>query len=173
MLKLSKTLMKLILVREEKLCIKKINSMELLEGVKKSLDIKAKAKNIDVIINGPELSIEGDEELLQQLFINLLDNAIKASNLDGRVILGTEYINEKKAVYIKDFGVGMDKEELNKITEPFYRVDKSRSRKEGGVGLGLTICKEIVQRHGVAMEIDSKLNVGTEVRVFCMTGFQK
>lgn len=165
MLKLSKTLMKLILVREEELSIKKIISTELLEGVKEGLDIKAKTKNIDVIINGHELFIEGDEELLQQLFINLLDNAIKASYSSGKVVLGTKYINEKKVIYIKDFGVGMDNKELNKITEPFYRVDKSRSRKEGGVGLGLTICKEILMRHGATMEIESELNEGTEIRV--------
>ncbi|GAA0179281.1 HAMP domain-containing sensor histidine kinase [Clostridium sediminicola] len=166
MLKLSKTLMNLILVREEDVVFEEIDSSDLLKDVKSVLDIKAKNKGINVFIEDKEVFINGDRALLKQLFINILENAIKASNLDGKIIIGNEDINGDKIIYIKDFGVGMDKEELEKITEPFYRVNKSRSRKEGGVGLGLTICKEIVMRHSAEMKIESESNKGTEIRVY-------
>lgn len=70
------------------------------------------------------------------------------------------------AIYVRDTGKGMPKEELSRITEAFYMVDKSRSRQQGGAGLGLAICLEIVKRHGGTMTFKSIQGKGTMVRIF-------
>ncbi|SHH26410.1 sensor histidine kinase [Clostridium grantii] len=163
MLKLSKVLMKLILVREEELTLTEVNTKDLMGQVKEVLLIKATKKNITIEILPSNIKVEGDEELLFRLFTNLLDNAIKASFVDGKVEIGTEFIEGKKAIYVKDFGVGMESEQIKRIIEPFYRVDKSRSRKEGGAGLGLTICNEIVKKHSAQMQISSEIDKGTKI----------
>ena len=163
MLKLSKVLMKLILVREEELTLTEVNTKDLMSQVKEVLLIKATKKNITIEILPSNIKVEGDEELLFRLFTNLLDNAIKASFVDGKVEIGTELIEGKKAIYVKDFGVGMESEQIKRIIEPFYRVDKSRSRKEGGAGLGLTICNEIVKKHSAQMQISSEIDKGTKI----------
>jgi signal transduction histidine kinase len=163
MLKLSKALMKLILVREEELTLSGVDTKDLLYEVKEMLLIKAAKKNVTIELLTSNIKVNGDEELLFRLFTNLLDNAIKASYIDGKVEVGSEIINGRNAIYIKDFGVGMESEQIHRITEPFYRIDKSRSRKEGGAGLGLTICNEIVKKHSAQMQIFSKLDKGTKI----------
>ena len=74
--------------------------------------------------------------------------------------------SEGFAFYVRDTGKGIPKEELSRITEAFYMVDKSRSRQQGGAGLGLSICAEIVKRHGGQMEFRSREGKGTVVRLF-------
>jgi signal transduction histidine kinase len=163
MLKLSKALMKLILVREEELILSEVDTKNLFYEVKEMLLIKAAKKNVTIELLTSNIKLNGDEELLFRLFTNLLDNAIKASYIDGKVEVGSEIINGRNAIYIKDFGVGMESEQIHRITEPFYRIDKSRSRKEGGAGLGLTICNEIVKKHSAQMQISSELDKGTKI----------
>ena len=75
-------------------------------------------------------------------------------------------MQEYYAIAVVDYGVGIPEEELSKITEPFYMVDKSRSRKQGGAGLGLSLCQKIVELHGGKLHIDSKVQEGTRVTVF-------
>lgn len=117
------------------------------------------SKNIIIEMSVGDESLIGDKDLMTEAIINLLSNAIRASAENGRVKL---YVEDKEIV-IEDEGAGMEKEEVDKILEPFYRIDKSRSRKEGGAGLGLSLVREILLKHNMEFKIDSKLGVGTRI----------
>ncbi|MBQ1206742.1 MAG: sensor histidine kinase, partial [Clostridia bacterium] len=103
--------------------------------------------------------VSGNETTLSMLFYNLLENAIKACSAGGTVKLSCR---NGKAV-IEDNGKGMTEEQLLHITEPFYRTDKSRSRAEGGAGLGLALCKQIADSHNASINFESALGKGTKV----------
>ena len=102
-----------------------------------------------------------DVDLMESLLVNLLDNAIKASE-EGSVI---ELHGEKGCIWVQDHGKGIPKEEIPKITEAFYMVDKSRSRKAGGIGMGLALCQKIAEIHGARLLIESTVGVGTRICV--------
>lgn len=117
------------------------------------------SKNIIIEMSVGDEYLIGDKDLMTEAIINLLSNAIRASAENGKVKL---YVVDKEIV-IEDEGAGMEKEEVDKISEPFYRIDKSRSRKEGGAGLGLSLVREILLKHNMEFKIDSKLGVGTRI----------
>jgi signal transduction histidine kinase len=95
------------------------------------------------------------------LFYNLTENAVKACTSGGKAKISCA----ENRVVIEDNGKGMTEEQLLHITEPFYRTDKSRSRAEGGAGLGLALCKRIVYTHGADMHFESEPAKGTKVFV--------
>ena len=116
--------------------------------------------------NRPEAYMYGDEELLATLLVNLLDNSIKASGEHSQILIGAVLREDAvEELSVRDFGMGIPEEELDKLTEPFYMVDKSRSRSQNGIGLGLSICKSIIQAHNGRMEFSSTPGEGTTVRV--------
>ena len=120
-------------------------------------DIALQAQPVDGII-------EADAELLKSLLYNLIDNAAKASPAGGIVRLDAVLSQEGKVkITVKDFGIGMPQEELRKVIQPFYMLDKSRTRKHGGAGLGLALCVEIVRIHGGELHIESEPGKGTAV----------
>jgi PAS domain S-box-containing protein len=108
-----------------------------------------------------------DVQKLYQVFINLLDNAIKYSDSGARVDVEIEEDDSTLTVRIRDTGVGIPKEDLNQLFERFYRVDKDRSRATGGSGLGLAISRQIVEMHGGSISVESEVDVGSvfEVRL--------
>ena len=108
-----------------------------------------------------------DVQKLYQVFLNLLDNAIKYSDSGARVDVKIEEDDSSLTVRIRDTGVGIPKEDLNQLFERFYRVDKDRSRATGGSGLGLAISKQIVEMHGGTISVESEVDVGSvfEVRL--------
>ena len=108
-----------------------------------------------------------DVQKLYQVFINLLDNAIKYSDPGARVDVEIEEDDSALTVRIRDTGVGIPKEDLNQLFERFYRVDKDRSRATGGSGLGLAISRQIVEMHGGSISVESEVDVGSvfEVRL--------
>jgi signal transduction histidine kinase len=107
----------------------------------------------------------GDKVRLQQLFTNLIDNAIKYTS-EGSIRVAVEKNQEGVLVKISDTGIGIPKEEQEKIFKRFYRVDKSRSRETGGVGLGLSIADWIATSHHGRIEVDSELNKGSTFTVY-------
>lgn len=111
-----------------------------------------------------EIRVEPD--LFKTLMINLVDNARKASKKNDTIELYGKAENGGYALYVRDHGRGMKKEELSKITEPFYMIDKSRSRAQNGAGLGLALCQRIAELHGTALEYESEPGRGTTVRIF-------
>jgi signal transduction histidine kinase len=106
-------------------------------------------------------TIHGDYELLLSLFYNLLDNAVKAVEKDGFILLKGEAVPDGYQVKVVDNGRGIPENEIGRITEAFYMVDKSRSRKEGGAGIGLALCSRIVELHNASLKIASCPGEGT------------
>jgi len=137
----------------------------LLKDIANLFKILAEQKNIDLTIRPlPEVVILGDKIRLQQLFTNLIDNAIKYTP-KGSIQVTLERDNGNVIVKIKDTGIGIPKEEQENIFKRFYRVDKSRSRETGGVGLGLSIVQWIVQAHHGRIEIESESGRGATFKV--------
>ena len=110
-------------------------------------------------------TLYGDKELLLSLCYNLLDNASKAVEEGGFVLMKGRRSGNVYEIKVIDNGRGIPKQEIARITEAFYMVDKSRSRKEGGAGIGLSLCKQIVQLHDGIMEIVSNPGEGTVIRL--------
>jgi signal transduction histidine kinase len=102
---------------------------------------------------------------LQQLFTNLIDNAIKYTS-KGSIHITVEENKDSALVKIRDTGIGIPKEEQEKIFKRFYRVDKSRSKETGGVGLGLSIAEWIAHAHQGRIEVESELNRGSTFIVY-------
>lgn len=164
-LSLTSNLVKLITLDKISLNITSIRLTDLLNSIKSTFDIRLKDNNIEFIIEGPDIELETDIDLFTILIFNFLDNAIKALN-------SIEVNNTKKVILIKlnentleviDNGVGISAEDLDKILEPFYMVDKSRTRSLNGFGLGLCICQEIIKILNMGFDIESTLGHGTKV----------
>ena len=107
----------------------------------------------------------GDETLLYSLTANLIRNALRASEEEAVVEVFFRSAGNTAEITVKDHGCGIPKEHIPRLTEPFYRVDKARSRKDGGAGLGLSICKMIAEAHGGSLVIESEAGRGTVVSV--------
>lgn len=114
--------------------------------------------------------VEIEPDLFKTLLINLIDNARKASRKGQSVELFGKREDGGYAFYVRDRGRGMRQEDLSKITEPFYMIDKSRSRAQNGAGLGLALCQRIAELHGTTLEYESEPGKGTTVRVLLRDG---
>lgn len=124
----------------------------------------AEAKNLSLTLKVEDsLAVLGNEKLLEQLFINLIQNAITYTKNGGiTVMVGAD---DNVEVKIQDSGIGIEKSELNNIFKPFYKIDSSRSAKSGGVGLGLSIVQDIIDKHKGTINISSEVDKGTTVTV--------
>ncbi len=132
-----------------------------LADVAEKLQFKADTCGVTLICDVISTEIRGNKTLLSMLFYNLAENAIKACTTGGKVALRCA---ERRAS-VTDNGKGMTEEQLSHILEPFYRTDKSRSRAEGGAGLGLALCKQITDAHGASLSFVSALGEGTTATV--------
>ncbi len=111
------------------------------------------------------VEVLGDEGRLRQVFINLLDNALKYTPEGGTVAVRVGKRDQYGTVSVEDSGIGIPAEHLPHVFDRFYRVDKARTRAEGGTGLGLSIAQSIVHAHGGTIEITSALGQGTVCRM--------
>jgi two-component system phosphate regulon sensor histidine kinase PhoR len=144
-----------------KLELQPVNLRALVEKVFTDLNAKAENKNVELFNELPELIANGDGNRLDQVFANLVDNAIKYGRANGKVVLGGEKMDDGKLeVFVRDDGPGIPPEALDRVFERFYRVDKARSRDQGGTGLGLSIVKHIVQAHGGEVWVQSEPGQG-------------
>jgi len=147
----------------------KVNLEEIAKDVCKIFTQKAKEKNLKLsLICESKPVIRGEPFKLEQMFINLIDNAIKYTE-GGEVTVTLKQSDKKVIVKIKDTGIGIPKEHLDRIFERFYVVDKSRSRKLGGTGLGLSIVKHIVLLHNGRIDVKSTPDKGTEFTIIFPT----
>jgi two-component system phosphate regulon sensor histidine kinase PhoR len=140
---------------------KPIKIKPLIDDILASLENQVTDKNITLIKEIKADILMGDEDLIQEVIINLLDNAIKYSPAGGTVSLGTEPSKTGVCFYVQDTGIGIPKESLPRLFERFYRVDKGRSREMGGTGLGLAIVKHIIERHGGKITVTSEFGKGS------------
>ena len=163
---LSLSLMSLMVVGRGEVDVKPVNMARLCGEVARICQPAMETKGLTLEVRAEEGVLQGDAPLLQTLLLNLLDNARKASEPGGAVSLeGNALPQGGYRVTVADQGRGIPAPELEKITEPFYMVDKSRSRAEGGAGLGLALCKEIAGRHGGVLHFESRVLCGTTVTV--------
>ena len=138
---------------------------QVIDEVVSILSAEAKKKNIvlEAFIAENLPAIFGDRDQFKQMFINLLDNGIKYNKDDGKVTVFAEKLDSNRLkIIVRDNGIGIEEEDIPRIFERFYRVDKARSRKVGGTGLGLAIVKHIVMNFNGKIEIKSKLGEGTD-----------
>jgi heavy metal sensor kinase len=138
----------------------------LINDIVSLFQVLAEQKEIELDVGEiQESTIMGDKVRLQQLFTNLIDNAIKYTS-KGSIVVTVEKNEEMVITKVKDTGIGIPKEEQQKIFKRFYRVDKSRSRDSGGVGLGLSIAEWIARAHHGRIEVDSESNRGSTFTVY-------
>ena len=141
------------------------NIIELVQDVFELLEMKAKKRNVSLHFNkhySYPIMVIADAEKIEQVLTNLIVNAIKYAKKDGTIMVGIEKIDTKIVVKVIDNGEGIKKEYLPRLFERFYRVDKSRSRDQGGSGLGLSIVKHILESHNEQIFVKSEYGKGSE-----------
>ncbi len=162
---ISSKLMDLILLRQ-KPEMAEIDVPRLVAEIDESVRPIASSRQVAFSSASVEAKLVCDRELIKSLLYNLIDNAVKASQPGTCVTLSAYFTqNGVMEFSVADQGSGIPKEELEKIFEPFYRVDKARSRKYGGAGLGLALCMEIAHAHAATLEIESEVGKGTVIRL--------
>jgi len=146
---------------------KEINIKEIVYELCDQLEMFASERNVSLIFNELEdANIIGDKLRLRQVFTNLIVNAIKYNVEGGKVVIKIENSPNGVLVVVEDTGIGIKPEEINKIFDRFYRSDKSRKREVGGAGLGLSICKSIIEAHGGYIDVESEFGKGSKFSVW-------
>lgn len=129
------------------------------------MDLQAQKNEVTLCLEGESVSINGNKTLIEELLYNLCSNAVRYNKRGGTVMIVVEKVNGNPTITVKDTGIGIPKDQQDRVFERFYRVDKSRSKSTGGTGLGLAIVKHIVAQHNAQIELTSEENVGTEIKV--------
>lgn len=135
------------------------------KGALQILEPMIKRSEIEVHVQGDALLLRSNERYIRELFVNLIDNAIKYNNPGGRVDVVISRNQERAKIVVRDNGIGIPLQAQSRIFERFYRVDKSRSKLRGGTGLGLSIVKHIVDYHEGTIALRSELGRGTEITI--------
>ena len=161
---LSEKLLDLTYSRDENIESKKLSTIELLNDLTAIVLPVLVPRNIKLITLPDLPEIYGDETLILAMLRNLVENAARASK-DGDSITVRAYEEDCPVLEVTDTGCGMEKKDVERIMAPFYRVDKSRSRKFGGVGLGLSIVSQIATLHNARVDVVSVPEVGTTVKI--------
>ncbi len=141
------------------------NLADVLRSVVAQLEPKAREKSLALNYEGPiELMADANAGQMTQVFLNLIDNALNYT-AEGKVEVQLKATKHSAEISIRDTGIGMASEHINRIFERFYRIDRGRSRATGGTGLGLSIVKHIVEAHGGTVQVESTLNQGSTFTV--------
>lgn len=164
---LSHKLLELVSIDKAAVTFKPISTKSLEENLRITMWPIWKQRGIKGKVDLERATVYGDSDLLLSLFYNLLDNAVKAMDKGdkGFILMKGSCVGGGYEVKVVDNGRGIPAEETSRITEAFYMVDKSRSRKEGGAGIGMALCWKIIQLHNGVLKIDSRLGEGTVIKV--------
>lgn len=162
---LSIKLLELIVLNKQQFRKKSTNMRLLIDSVAKTVMPVMDGAGIRLVWHAQDAVTDIEPDLMKTLLINLIDNARKASKSGDVIEVSGTLKNSDYDITIKDTGYGIPKEELDKITEAFYMVDKSRSRSQNGAGLGLALCEAIARLHKSRLEFFSEVGVGTTVRL--------
>ena len=147
---------------KENLNIKEEKLSKIVENIVYNFQTQSIKKNISIESDLDDISIKIDKEKITQLVINLVSNAIRYTNEGGKINIILRDDKNYAKLYVKDNGIGIPKEDIKYIFERFYRVDKSRSKNTGGMGVGLTITKAIAKAHGGSINVNSQIGTGSE-----------
>lgn len=137
------------------------NLIELLNDTVSEYDVEGRVELEE--IQDKMIFVKADKERLQWVFRNIINNALKYSS--EKVVISVQYNTDEVIINFSDKGIGISKEDLKYIFEPFYRADSSRSKKTGGFGLGLSICKKVIEYHKGRIHINSEPGKGTSVEI--------
>lgn len=160
--RLSSKLMSLISMYDnDSICMEEVYINDLFSSVAELEENNLKKKNITLSYSCQMEKRLLDKDLMISLLTNLVDNAIKASSTESDIFMEAG----GNRITVRDAGCGIPEDEISRVTEAFYMVDKARSRKAGGCGLGLALCGKIAELHGAKLEITSRAGAGTEVSV--------
>lgn len=146
------------------LAAEKFDIMDLIKDVIESLEVRAKKKKNKLEIKEgckQSFTVMADREMIHQVLNNLIINALKYGKKGGKTQIGLYDMNENILLEVSDNGIGMDKDQIPRIFERFYRIDKDRSRKLGGTGLGLSIVKHIIEVHKQTIHVRSTPGTGS------------
>ena len=150
---------------DHRLAFEQIDLYELADECVNELSVTAKLKNISINLEGENNTIHANRDLIKELIENLVQNAIRYNNPEGKVTVSVNNIDNSICLIVKDNGIGIPAADQQRVFERFYRVDKSRSKATGGTGLGLAFVKHIVEIHDAKIELDSAPGVGTTISV--------
>lgn len=141
----------------------KCNVSKEIQTVTKMLSSLASSKNVDIFLNIDErLNVGLPSMRLQRLFSNLIGNAIKYNVKNGKIFVNAYLKGNSAVINVKDTGIGIDSEHINKIFDKFYRVNSKHTEDISGNGLGLAIVRDIVNLYGGSIHVDSELGKGSE-----------
>lgn len=158
-------LLTMAIYREDELNAEEIHSESLAKDISALMAGVLQDKRLKLVKKVKSVSFEGDRAMLTCLLRNLIENAARASESGKRIWLTMEQNKDHVQFVVKDEGIGMEPHELQKITDAFYRVDKARSRSNGGAGIGLNLCDLIVKKHAGTLSFESEPGKGTSVTV--------
>lgn len=142
-----------------------VELFELVQEVVNRLVPQAAKNQIHVEMTGESLYFHGIRQILDEMIYNIVENAIKYNNPNGRVDIWVGTVRQEKKIIVTDTGIGIPKDQQERIFERFYRVDKSHSKEKGGTGLGLSIVKHGAILHGVQVKVDSEPGKGTKMEL--------
>lgn len=166
MKEISNSLLELATLRYYKPIKSKISISEIFEYIDQTMKNVFTEQKIQFSYNYDIDVLEGQEDLIISLLLNLCANAVKACPPNGGIIhLEANRQGDKVVLTVTDNGHGISKENIPKVTEAFYRIDKSRSREHGGAGLGLSLCKQIADVHGADLIVESSIDNGTAIKI--------
>lgn len=150
--------------KESEMKFEKINAKDVVDRVFRNFAKKAKQKSQEFKLNLPKetIHIRADAEKLEQAVANLVDNAIKFTPDRGEVVLSLNISKERVEIEVEDTGPGILPDDIPRIFERFYRVDRTRSRQLGGTGLGLSIVKHIIEAHNGEVKVESQIGKGSK-----------
>ena len=138
---------------------------EFVKDCAESLQVNAQKQGIRFSYRGSTCMIRGNKDMIRELIDNLVQNAIRYNKEGGHVEVFAGMVDGKPRLEVTDDGIGIPKDQQDRVFERFYRVDKSRSKETGGTGLGLAIVKHIVELHDARIYLDSEINKGTVIRI--------
>jgi signal transduction histidine kinase len=156
-------LLDLISLNNKAFVFKKTNTTKLINNVTAIMNPIISKRRIKLNLNIEDSYIKIDEDLVKTLLLNILDNSIKASKEDSVIEVAGIIEDKQYQIKVKDYGIGIKKEEIEKITEPFYMVDKSRTSNQKSLGLGLNLCKKIADIHNAKLNFESEFGKYTIV----------
>ncbi len=163
--RMGQELLTLAIYREDEGNTELISTEELCKDISNMLETTLQEKRLKFVRKVKSVCFEGDRDMLISLLRNLIENAARASESGSHIWLNMSKFKEFVKIQVKDEGIGMEEHELERITDAFYRVDKARSRSNGGAGIGLNLCDLIVKKHAGTMHFESKPQEGTTVTV--------
>jgi signal transduction histidine kinase len=138
---------------------------DLIREAEPALQMKAADKHLRLITRCVDGDVQMDPDLIKVLIYNLVDNAVKASTEAGIITIQSQAGQGFYALEVIDHGIGIPEEHLTNLFEPFYMVDKARTKSQHGAGLGLSIYQSIAEVHGARLEVESTPGEGTTMRV--------